>query len=166
MQLLSVFSLLVALTPGPQAPAATTPAAKAQKPAATAAAKAGRTIEITGGDDMKFNLTKIQAKPGETIRVVLKSIGTMPKMAMAHNFVQLAPGADTNAFVQAAMMARDTEYIPTALKAQVLGATKLAGPGETVEVTFKAPAKAGSYPYVCSFPGHYAAGMKGDLVVK
>jgi uncharacterized cupredoxin-like copper-binding protein len=48
----------------------------------------------------------------------------------------------------------------------VVGAPKLAGPGETVVVTFKVPAKAGSYPYMCTFPGHYAAGMKGDLVVK
>ena len=37
--------------------------------------------------------------------------------------------------------------------------------GETVDVSFKAPA-AGTYPYICSFPGHLAAGMKGSLVVK
>jgi len=51
-------------------------------------------------------------------------------------------------------------------KAQVLASTKLAGPGETVETTVKVPAKAGSYPYMCTFPGHFAAGMKGTLVVK
>ena len=28
--------------------------------------------------------------------------------------------------------------------------------------TFKAPAKAGVYPYLCTFPGHFAAGMKGE----
>ena len=64
------------------------------------------------------------------------------------------------------MNARDTEFVPADLKAQVLAATKIAGPGETVEVTFKVPAKAGSYPFMCTFPGHYAAGMKGMLVVK
>ena len=42
----------------------------------------------------------------------------------------------------------------------------MAGPGETVDVTFKVPAKAGSYPFTCTFPGHSAAGMKGTLVVK
>jgi azurin len=162
MQLLCVVSLLVALVPGPQAPPAK-PAAKA--PAAKAAA-AGRTIELTGGDDMKFNKTTIEAKPGETLHVVLKSIGTIPKIAMGHNFVALKLGADVTEFVKASMNARDTEFVPADLKAQVLAATKIAGPGETVEVTFKVPAKAGSYPFMCTFPGHYAAGMKGMLVVK
>jgi azurin len=47
----------------------------------------------------------------------------------------------------------------------VIAHTGLVGPGETVEVTFKAPA-AGTYTFLCSFPGHFAAGMKGTLVVK
>jgi len=162
MQLLCVVSLLVALVPGPQA-APAKPSAKA--PAAKAAA-AGRTIELTGGDDMKFNKTTIEAKPGETLHVVLKSIGTIPKIAMGHNFVALKLGADVTEFVKASMNARDTDFVPADLKAQVLAATKIAGPGETVEVTFKVPAKAGSYPFMCTFPGHYAAGMKGMLVVK
>ena len=166
MQLLCVVSLLVALVPGPQAaPPKAAPAAKA--PAAkTAPAKGGRTIELTGGDDMKYNLTKIEAKPGETLHVVLKSVGNIPKIAMAHNFVVLALGTDATEFIKASMNARDTDYVPADLKAKVVASTKLAGPTETVEVTFKVPAKAGTYPYMCTFPGHYAAGMKGDLVVK
>jgi len=164
MQLLCVVSLFVALVPGPQA---APPKAAPKAPAATAAAaKAGRTIQMTGGDDMKFNLTSIDAKPGETIRIVLKSIGTIPKIAMGHNVVVLKLGTDVTEFVKASMNARDTEYVPADLKAQVVAATKLAGPGESVEVTFKVPAKAGSYPFLCTFPGHYAAGMKGMLVVK
>lgn len=164
MQLLCVVSLFVALVPGPQA---APPKAAPKAPAATAAAaKAGRTIQLTGGDDMKFNLTSIDAKPGETIRVVLKSIGTIPKIAMGHNFVVLKLGTDVTEFIKASMNARDTEYVPADLKAQVVAATKLAGPSESVEVTFKVPAKAGSYPFMCTFPGHYAAGMKGMLVVK
>lgn len=170
MQLLCVLSLFVALAPGQQTPATKTPAAKtpaAAKPAtAKPAAGAARTIELTGGDDMKFNLTKIEAKPGETLRVVLKNTGAIPKIAMAHNFVLLKLGTDPAEFNKAAMMAAATEYIPQDQKAQVIGATKLSGPGETVEVTFKVPAKAGSYPYECTFPGHYAAGMKGQLVVQ
>ena len=115
---------------------------------------------------MKFNTTAIEAKPGETLHIVLKNTGTVPKVAMAHNFVALKAGVDAAKFSQDAMMAKDTDYVPAARKADVLGSTKLAGPGETVEVTFKVPAKAGVYPYLCTFPGHYAAGMKGDLTVK
>jgi len=163
MQLLCVLSLFVALVPGPQAAA---PKAPAKAPAAAPAAKGGRTIELTAGDDMKYNLTKIEAKPGETLHVVLKSTGTIPKMAMAHNFVLLKLGTDAVEFNKASMTAAATDYVPETLKTQVVGSTKLAGPGETVEVTFKVPAKPGSYPYMCTFPGHYAAGMKGDLVVK
>src|SRR4029450_7444430 len=165
MQLLCVLSLLVALVPGPQATAPKTPAAKpAQAPAA--AAKGARTVELTGGDDMKYNTTTINAKPGETLHIALQSTGTIPKIAMAHNFVLLALAADVNEFIKAAGNARDTDYVPADKKAQVLASTKLAGPGETVEVTVKVPAKPGSYPYLCSFPGHFIAGMKGTLVVK
>jgi azurin len=156
MQLLCILSMAAVLA---QAPAPTA------KPAATKAG-AARTVEITGGDDMKFNVTTINAKRGETIRIVLKSIGTLPKIAMAHNVVVLKANADQIKFAQAGMAARDTDFIAPELKGQVVAATKLAGPGETVEVTFKVPAAAGNYPYVCTFPGHFAAGMKGQLVVK
>lgn len=125
-----------------------------------------RVVELTGNDQMKFNLTTITAKPGETLKVRLKSIGTLPKIAMGHNFVLLAKGTDATAFANAAAMAGATAYIPAAMKAKVLASTALVGPGETVEVTVKVPAALGSYTYLCSFPGHFLAGMKGVLVVK
>jgi uncharacterized cupredoxin-like copper-binding protein len=42
----------------------------------------------------------------------------------------------------------------------------LAGPGDTVQVTFTVPSKPGRYPFICTFVGHYQAGMTGTLVVK
>ena len=63
---------------------------------------------------------------------------------MAHNFVLLKL-RDLSEFNKAAFNARETEFIPPE-KAAVIANTTLAGPGETVEVTFKVPAKAGSYP--------------------
>ena len=161
MQLVCALSLLVALVPGPQATAAK-PAAKA----ATPSAKGVRTVELTSGDDMKYSQTQIAAKPGETLHVVLKNVGTVPKIAMAHNFVLLTLTADPAAFITASVNARETDYVPQDKKADILASTKLAGPGETVEATFKVPAKAGSYTYLCTFPGHYATGMKGQLVVQ
>lgn len=141
------------------------PAAAAQTKPKPAAASGVRTVEITGGDDMKYNVTEIPAKPGETLRIRLTSKGTLPKVAMAHNVVVLKAGAKQLDFVNAAAMARATDFIPPDMKDQVIGATGLAGPGETVEVTVKIPA-AGSYPYVCTFPGHFAAGMRGTIVAK
>ena len=133
---------------------------------ALAQKKAARTVEIVGGDNMKFDLATIPAKPGETLRVVLKSNGKAPKTIMGHNFVLLKLGTDADKFNQAAFNARATEFIPPSMKDKVIANTAIVGPGESVEVTFTVPAKAGSYDYICSFPGHFAMGMKGKLVVK
>jgi azurin len=127
---------------------------------------AARTVAIKAGDDMKFSVTKIVATRGERLRIVLTSRGTMPKLAMAHNVVVLAKGTDADAFINASATARTTGYIAPALKAKVIAATKLAGNGETVEVTFDVPKAAGNYDFVCSFPGHYLGGMRGVLTVK
>jgi azurin len=125
-----------------------------------------RTINLTAGDDMKYSMPAIQAKPGESLHIVLKSTGTVPKMAMAHNFVLLKATTKVDAFATAAMSAQATGYIPAQLKAEILAQTTLAGPGETVEVTFTAPKAPGAYPFVCTFPGHFQSGMKGTLTVK
>lgn len=125
-----------------------------------------RTIKIVAGDDMKFSVTQIAAKPGERLKIVLTSKGTLPKIAMAHNVVLLDKGTDTNAFVNASAMARGTDFVAPAFKKQVLAATKLAGNGETVEVTFTVPKVAGKYDFVCTFPGHFLGGMRGVLTVK
>jgi azurin len=130
------------------------------------AAPAGRLVEITGNDQMKFSVTSITAKPGELLHVRLKSAGTLPKIAMAHNFVLLAKGTDAATFATASATASASGYIPAQLKTKVLASTPLVGPGETVDVTFKAPSAPGQYAYLCSFPGHFVAGMKGVLTVK
>ena len=125
-----------------------------------------RTIEITVNDQMKYDVATINAKPGETIKIKLKAAGSMPKNIMAHNFVVLKKTADVNAFVTKANTSNTTGYMPPDLKTQVIAASGLIGNGETTEITFKVPTAAGSYPYLCTFPGHYAAGMKGTLVIK
>lgn len=134
--------------------------------AAAVSAKAPKTVTITGTEQMKWDVTTIQAKPGEEIHVVLKATGSMPKIAMAHNFVLLKAGVNPQDVANAAMTARDTEFIPATMKDKIIAHTGLAGGGETVQVTFKAPTKAGTYSYLCTFPGHFAVGMKGELVVK
>ncbi len=152
------------------------PAAAASKPAAAAptaapaaaapAAAAVRVITIEANDAMKFNVTRIEAKPGESLKIVLKNVGTLPKEAMGHNWVLLAKGTDVMAYSTAAMQARATEYIPAALAKQVIAHSKLLGPKQTDEVSFTVPSEVGDYPYICSFPAHAMAGMRGVLVVK
>jgi azurin len=134
--------------------------------ASTLAAQTPRTIEIVATDDMKWNVPKITAKPGEPIRIKLTSKGVIPKVAMAHNFVLLAAGTDPQKFIDAGAADRATDFIAPSMKSKVLAASRFAGPGETVYVNFKAPAKPGNYTYLCTFSGHFQAGMKGVLTVK
>ncbi|MFZ5496795.1 MAG: plastocyanin/azurin family copper-binding protein [Verrucomicrobiota bacterium] len=140
------------------APAAATTAA----PAAPAIA----TVEITANDAMKFNLTRFEVAAGQDVKIIFTNLGTMPKQAMGHNLVILKHGADAKAYADAAVMAMATDYIPAAKADQVIAHTKLLGPKQSEEITFKAPAEAGEYPFLCTFPAHFLSGMKGVMVVK
>lgn len=135
--------------------------------ARAAAAPAPRVVTITVNEAMKFDVTAITAAPGEEIKVVLVNSGSMPKLAMGHNWVLLKAGTDAGAFSAAAAAAgAAADFIPADQKAAVVAFTKLIGGKETAEVTFKAPAEKGDYPFVCSFPSHFLLGMKGTLTVK
>jgi azurin len=136
-------------------------------PTAAAAASSGpRVIEITASDSMKFDVTSIQASPGESLDVVLTNIGSLPQEVMAHNWILLKAGSDPAAFSAAGASSKDTGYIPASLQDEVLAHIGLQGPRKSGEVTFNAPTVPGDYPFLCSFPGHCQAGMKGTLVVK
>jgi azurin len=130
-----------------------------------AAAATPHVITLSATDQMRFDPATVEVKAGEPVKIVLKPTSAMPKMAMAHNFVMLKPGAKEQAFVDAAATAPPT-YIPANLKAEALVSTGVAGGGETVMAAFKAPLKQGRYTFICTFPGHYVSGMKGVLVVK
>ncbi|HTJ77511.1 MAG TPA: azurin [Rariglobus sp.] len=125
-----------------------------------------KTFEITGADNMKFNITQLTAAPGEEIKVVFTNVGTQPKVAMGHNWVLLKKDTDVTAFDNAALQSKATDYIPEEKKDEIIAHTKLLGAKESDTITFKAPAEPGDYPYLCTFPAHYQVGMKGVLTVK
>jgi azurin len=147
--------------------------------AATAAAPAPvagpRVIEITANDTMKYTIgdkqsgpdakLTIEAKAGEQLKIVLTNTGTLPKEAMGHNWVLLKAGTDVATFDGAAAMAKEQDYIPAALKDQIIASIGLLGPRKSGEVVFTVPAP-GEYPFLCTFPAHFQVGMKGTLVVK
>ena len=140
-------------------------------PAATSAKagtqpKEGRAIVVGANDTMKFDVTEIRAQPGEALAVTLNNTGTMPKFSMGHNWVLLAANVDVNAFAGDAAQATKTDYVPAAYKDRLIAATKLLGPKESDTVIFNAPTKPGRYPFICSFPGHFQVGMKGELIVE
>lgn len=44
-------------------------------------------IVIESNDQMKFNMSEIRVKEGDTIVLTLKHVGKLPKAAMGHNWV-------------------------------------------------------------------------------
>jgi len=145
---------------GPSNPAVAAPAA------APAAVPGPRTIVILASDNMKYSVTQIDAHPGEALKIVLTNVGTVPKEAMAHNWVLLQAGSNAAFYATKAVQAKDTGYLPPALQAKVIASIDLVGPRESHEVEFTAPTVPGQYPYLCTFPAHYQMGMAGILTVK
>jgi azurin len=128
-------------------------------------ASAQRTVELAVTDDLRYSQNTVTAQPGESLRIVVRVTSRMPKFQRAHNFVLLAPGTDPGAFANEGATHRDTDFIAPALAGKVLAKTSMAGNGETVEVTLTVPGP-GTYPFICTFPGHSMAGMAGTLVVQ
>jgi azurin len=137
----------------------------AVSPPVTATNAGPRVVEITANDTMKYSVTRIEAKAGEQLKIVLTNTGSQPKEVMGHNWVLLKAGSDSAAFAATATSAKDTNYIPATLKDQIIAYIDLLGPRKSGEVTFTVPA-AGEYPFLCTFPAHFQVGMKGTLVVK
>lgn len=151
-----VLALAQAPKPAPKA------ATKAPPKAAAGAVKA---FNLTGSDNMRFTPAVIRVKAGDKVKVTLKSVSAMPKLAMAHNFVLLKAGVDAAAVATAGATARESNFVSPKSKAQIIAATPLAGGGETVSVEFTAPA-AGKYQFICTFPAHFQGGMVGQLIVE
>lgn len=123
-------------------------------------------IDISATDQMKFDVTDIAGKVGEKVTIMLTNDGSLPKAAMAHNICILKPGTDVTAFVAAASKRAADGYLPDAEQAShMIVHTKLLGPGEDDTISFT-PTEPGVYEYVCTFPAHAAAGMRGKITVK
>ena len=127
-----------------------------------------QTVAISANDQMKFDTTDISGTVGQKIVITLTNDGSLPKAVMAHNIVVLKPGTDVAAFIRSASASPRAAagYLPDDAQAgQILAHTKLLGPGEEDTITFT-PTAAGLYEYVCTFPGHTAAGMRGKIIVQ
>ncbi len=125
----------------------------------------GKTVlAIEGNDLMKYNKKELKAKVGVPIKLVLVHTGKIKKNAMGHNIVVLKEDTDVAAFVNEAASAVGTDYIPKKQEDKIIAYTRMLGGGEYDAVEFTID-KAGSYVYLCTFPGHSAI-MRGVLVVE
>jgi azurin len=90
------------------------------------------------------------------------------KCPLQHNFLLLKPGTKDAVGALADKMLTDPEalkklYLPESADILVKP-TKLIGIGQSDLIEFTAPAEAGDYPYICTFPGHCRL-MNGVLKV-
>lgn len=127
-----------------------------------------KTIQIgTVGNEFKFDTEEIKVQPGQKVKIVLKN--GADQESVKHNFLQLDTNDDDEAktVADAALKASDNDYVPEEGEAadHLIAASDLAGPGETVEVSFTAPEESGKYKYICTFPGHFPQ-MQGTLIVE
>lgn len=117
------------------------------------------TIELTANDQLKYSTNELHVKANEPVKLTLKNIGTMPKESMGHNFTLLKDGTDIPGLAAQAVSAPD--HMPN--NPAIIAHTKLLGPGESDTIDFTVPA--GSYIYICTFPGHYMT-MTGVLTAE
>ena len=113
-------------------------------------------------DIMQYDKKRISVKAGQQVTIRLENPD-----GMQHNLLIVKPGTLAKVGAAADAMVRDPkasqmQYVPKV--PEVLFATKLVSPGETVVLRFKAPAISGEYPFVCTFPGHWR-GMNGIMQV-
>ncbi len=143
--------------------AARLPAAENQRISSTLDRASVRTIRIEAvRAGMRFNLSQFTVQAGEDVEIEFVNPDDMP-----HNLLFTVPGALETVGLKAEEMVKEPDafaksFIPQAT--EVLFSTKLISTGETARLRFTAPAKPDSYPYVCTFPGHWRT-MNGTMSV-
>jgi len=139
-------------------PADAAPASAVEGASAAAAPTGGGDADsLTASADpsgaLKFQQTTMQAPAGGEFTVNFANTSPLP-----HNWVLVEPD-QADAVAQAAQA---TGGDPTGIAGVIAGGKPISGSSETVKVP---PQQPGTYPYICTVPGHYQAGMKGELTV-
>ncbi|MFT5237882.1 MAG: azurin [Flavobacteriaceae bacterium] len=121
-------------------------------------------IGLTSNDMMQYSTKELKVKSGVEVTLTLRHIGKMELKVMGHNFVLLKSGVEIPGFsLEAANAGEPENWIPNDGK-DVIAHTKMIGGGQSTSITFTAPA-AGTYDFICSFPGHSGL-MKGKFIVE
>ena len=112
---------------------------------------------------MQYDLKSFTVSAGKTVEIVFENPD-----AMQHNLVIGKPKSLEKIGKAADKMITDpngatNNYVPE--MSEILFATALVNPDQTVRLRFTAPLKPGDYPYICTFPGHWRL-MNGVMTVK
>jgi azurin len=137
-----------------QAPATTPP--PTQAPAASAGPSA---LEIgVNGDALTFDKDSIEVASGSEVVLAFNNVSGINQ----HNWVVVQAGTKDAVATRGTGAGPGNDWVQPG-DADVVANTKMLLPGESGEVRFTAPA-AGTYQFVCTFPGHNFT-MFGDFVV-
>lgn len=114
------------------------------------AASASRTIQVDMADNMRFSPADIQVKAGETIRFVVRNAGQI-----RHEMV-LGTEADLKAHYAEMLKMPEMEHAdPNAVTLEA---------GQRGELLWRFT-RSGRVDFACLQPGHYDAGMRGQVGV-
>lgn len=181
-----MFSLVLVLTMalaacGQQQPAAPRPAAPAGGGSAGGGAAGGGdasggseasggvTLEIgIKGEELAFDKDTMEATAPEGEEITIDFENT--SQTQEHNFVLFSHNdmAQAETFNEEAMAAVDTSYYPEdndELTSDVIVHIETLQPGENGSASFESPGP-GEYLYICTVPGHFAAGDYGVLTIQ
>ncbi len=129
------------------------------------AAEAKPTAELqlaSVGNTMLYDKTTLTVAAGQPVHLTFHNNST--QKLLPHNWVLLAkPGIEATIAAAGLAKGADAGYLDVP-NDDILAYTPMAEMGTTVEVKFTAPATPGTYPYICTVPGHYMK-MKGKLIV-
>lgn len=120
-------------------------------------------VEIAcDGNNLAFDKTTLSIPASQLVHLTFNNVST----TFQHNWVLVAGGEEIAEQVNQAATAAGPRlnYIPND-KSLILAFTKLIAQGTSETISFTTPEEAGQYSYLCTFPGHYLAGMKGVLAV-
>lgn len=109
---------------------------------------------------LKYNISNVTVKASSKIKLTFKNTDDM-----LHNVVITTPGDADEVGKRALNLGLNGErmsFVPAMSK--VLHHTLLLQPGKSETIYFTAPDKAGEYPYICTYPGHYIV-MRGIIKV-
>jgi putative heme-binding domain-containing protein len=113
-------------------------------------------------EQMLYDRERIVVQAGKPFEILFENTDTMP-----HNLVFLEPGSleevgELGEKTGNSPDAARREYVPDSPK--VKQKSRLLQPRQSQRISWTAPGKAGVYPYVCTYPGHWRR-MHGALYV-
>lgn len=114
------------------------------------ASQVSRTINVDMTDNMRFTPAEISVRQGETVRFVVRNLGS------AKHEMVLASPAELKEHYAMMMKMPGMEHADDNMVS--------VAPGKTGEIVWRFT-KSGKIDFACLQPGHFDAGMKGFVVV-